>query len=323
MLPSYHVWNTSSPPRCVMLGELIFWSLINLVLDPFLCRSKTNSSESPYWLLGKEAKKIVSPTHIFVFVALRAGEPKVSFYVVPRPFVAEHTYEEHFRNGTWYSFTKADAAPFENKWLEHFGPPQRVNRRNGGDRMLATCRSSIRLSGQILAPSLALGRCGLLPSSTVHPNVAAIDSHQTTNTRSEHGDVPPIIGQKNQTPSALAPWVDLVAGQRRATVLPPSGPPVRSSLRAALPWRDHRVRQARAGSRGAQYSAVARRLPRQKRAYLLHRDRHTNRRREGPPRLAAQIQRRNSPFFNRKASGPNSHGGSTCRSLLIFRRDHP
>lgn len=123
MLPSYHVWNTSSPPRCVMLGELIFWSLINLVLDPFLCRSKTNSSESPYWLLGKEAKKIVSPTHIFVFVALRAREPKVSFYVVPRPFVAEHTYEEHFRNGTWYSFTKADAAPFENKWLEHFGPP--------------------------------------------------------------------------------------------------------------------------------------------------------------------------------------------------------
>lgn len=76
-------------------------------------------------------------------------------------------------------------------------------------------------------------------------------------------------------------------------------------------------------SRGAQYSAVARRLPRKKRAYLLHRDRHTNRRREGPPRLAAQIQRRNSPFFNRKASGPNSHGGSTCRSLLIFRRDHP
>ena len=83
---------------------------------------KTNSSETSYWLVGADAKRTHSPTHIYVFVALRAKDPKVSFFVVPSQFVAEHTYEERFGDGVWYSFTSQDAAPFENQWAEHFGP---------------------------------------------------------------------------------------------------------------------------------------------------------------------------------------------------------
>jgi hypothetical protein len=84
---------------------------------------KTNSSKSSYWLLGKDAKELRSPSHVYVFVAIRPKAPLVSFFVVPSEFVAKHTYEERFGEGTWYSFTFADAAPFENQWLQHFGPP--------------------------------------------------------------------------------------------------------------------------------------------------------------------------------------------------------
>jgi hypothetical protein len=72
-----------------------------LVTDQVCSRSfsvqvKTNTSETSYWLVSRDAKKIHSPKHIYVFVALRA---KVSFYIVPRQFVAEHTYEERYGEG--------------------------------------------------------------------------------------------------------------------------------------------------------------------------------------------------------------------------------
>ena len=84
---------------------------------------KANSSKSSYWLLGKDAKELRSPSHIYVFVAIRPKAPFVSYFVVPSEFVADHTYEERFGDGTWYSFTFEDAARFENQWLQHFGLP--------------------------------------------------------------------------------------------------------------------------------------------------------------------------------------------------------
>ena len=84
---------------------------------------KTNSSERSYWLLGADSKTANSPTHIYVFVLLQSKNEKASFFIVPSQFVADHTYEERFGQDLWFSFTLQDAAPFENQWREHFGPP--------------------------------------------------------------------------------------------------------------------------------------------------------------------------------------------------------
>ncbi len=96
-----------------------------LVTDHLCSRSfsvqvKTNAKTFSFWLVGKKAQEMVSPTHIYVFVNLRAkkeGEV-IEFYVVPSSVVAKKTrYGKAKTTGSeWYSFYLEDALKFKDGW---------------------------------------------------------------------------------------------------------------------------------------------------------------------------------------------------------------
>jgi hypothetical protein len=96
-----------------------------LVTDHLCSRSfsvqvKTNAKTFNFWLVGKKAQEMVAPTHIYVFVNLRAkkeGEV-IEFYVVPSSIVAKKTrYGKAKTTGSeWYSFYLEDALKFKDGW---------------------------------------------------------------------------------------------------------------------------------------------------------------------------------------------------------------
>lgn len=68
-----------------------------LVTDHLCSRSfsvqvKTNARTFNFWLVGKKAQEMVSPTHIYVFVNLRTTKKDgevVEYYIVPSSVVAK------------------------------------------------------------------------------------------------------------------------------------------------------------------------------------------------------------------------------------------
>ena len=96
-----------------------------LVTDHLCSRSfsvqvKTNAKTFNFWLVGKKAQEMVSPTHIYVFVNLRTrkdGEV-IEFYIVPSSVVAKKTrYGKAKTTGSeWYSFYLEDALKYKDDW---------------------------------------------------------------------------------------------------------------------------------------------------------------------------------------------------------------
>jgi hypothetical protein len=82
---------------------------------------KTNSQKMTYWLLGRQAKNLNSPSHVYVFVTLN-GNQRPEFHVVASDCVANHVYEDKSPSGTWYSFDRSDLKPDSEGW-EVFGVP--------------------------------------------------------------------------------------------------------------------------------------------------------------------------------------------------------
>ena len=76
---------------------------------------KTNAKTFGFWLIGKKAKEIYSPTHIYVFVNIRNtkkdGE-RIEYFVVPSKVVSKKMHELT----SWSNFKLADAEPYRNKW---------------------------------------------------------------------------------------------------------------------------------------------------------------------------------------------------------------
>jgi hypothetical protein len=90
-------------------------------LRAFSVQVKTNHHDTSFWLLGKHAKGLKSPTHIYVFVNLK-GNQRPEYHVVPSESVAAHIYEEETKSGTWYSFDRKNA-PISSEGWEIFGNP--------------------------------------------------------------------------------------------------------------------------------------------------------------------------------------------------------
>ena len=89
-----------------------------LVTDKMCARSfsvqvKTNAKTHTFWLVGTKAREIQSPSHVYVFVNLRAKKDGeiIEYYVVPSSVVAKKT-----RGTKWESFYREDALPFKDDW---------------------------------------------------------------------------------------------------------------------------------------------------------------------------------------------------------------
>ncbi|MEK6710280.1 MAG: hypothetical protein AABZ64_06850 [Nitrospinota bacterium] len=74
---------------------------------------KTNAKTFGFWLLSENAKKIASPTHIYVFVNLKTkkGADENEFFVVPSRFVAENT-----TGSEWRAIHRTAVLPYKDKW---------------------------------------------------------------------------------------------------------------------------------------------------------------------------------------------------------------
>lgn len=78
---------------------------------------KTNRKPANFWLLGSQAKKIRSKSHIYVFVNIGDGKKPDEFLVVPSNYVADHVDETTAKTGsTWYQFNKSDYPPDGLGW---------------------------------------------------------------------------------------------------------------------------------------------------------------------------------------------------------------
>jgi hypothetical protein len=78
---------------------------------------KTNRKPTTFWLLSKDYKQIVSPTHLYLFINLR-GDQRPDYYVVPSRVVARTgtTTPERSGGAIFYSFWRKDAEKYQERW---------------------------------------------------------------------------------------------------------------------------------------------------------------------------------------------------------------
>src|SRR5438067_8273451 len=75
----------------------------------FSVQVKTNAIRRGFWLLNAKAKRLTSPSHVYVFVDLNGGGTP-EYFIVPSRAVATRMQTERRRPGsTWRSFTRGDA----------------------------------------------------------------------------------------------------------------------------------------------------------------------------------------------------------------------
>lgn len=88
----------------------------------FSVQVKTNAKTHNFWNVGEKAKKLTASTHLYVFVnirTLKSGEV-VEYYVVPSTVVAKKMRFSTSPKSEWYSFYRADALRYKDKW-SYFG----------------------------------------------------------------------------------------------------------------------------------------------------------------------------------------------------------
>lgn len=83
---------------------------------------KTNQSTSAnFWLLSAHSERLVSDTHVYVFVGLKKNE-RPAFLVVPSRVVAANVWKEETKSGVWYSFSRETKRGYQGEgWEETFG----------------------------------------------------------------------------------------------------------------------------------------------------------------------------------------------------------
>ncbi|HEX3674185.1 MAG TPA: hypothetical protein VHU87_07905 [Rhizomicrobium sp.] len=78
---------------------------------------KTNGRNVNFWLTGKKAHKLISRSHVYVFVNAPQGEDaRPRFYVVPSGIVARNV-----KGPPWYPYYRNEH--YEGKWSV-FGDPK-------------------------------------------------------------------------------------------------------------------------------------------------------------------------------------------------------
>lgn len=79
---------------------------------------KTNAKTFDFWLVGRLAKELVSPSHFYAFVNLRnrLGVDTQEYYIVPSDIVAARTQFAKSKRGDWYSLYRKEIVEFKDRW---------------------------------------------------------------------------------------------------------------------------------------------------------------------------------------------------------------
>jgi hypothetical protein len=76
---------------------------------------KTNGRPTNFWLLSKDFKEVVSPTHVYLFINLR-GNQRPDYYVVPSKIVAKTGTITPPGKTIFYAFWREDGEKYQEKW---------------------------------------------------------------------------------------------------------------------------------------------------------------------------------------------------------------
>jgi len=76
---------------------------------------KTNAKPASFWLVGEKAKKLKSPSHMYVLVNVRP-DGNHEYFVVPSKDLARLTRVVPRRNSTWYAVNKRDVKDRKDAW---------------------------------------------------------------------------------------------------------------------------------------------------------------------------------------------------------------
>lgn len=76
---------------------------------------KTNAKPASFWLVGKKAMSLVSPSHVYVLVNLRKDGQREHF-VVPSEKIAASTKVERRPRSTWHVVYRKDVEAFRDAW---------------------------------------------------------------------------------------------------------------------------------------------------------------------------------------------------------------
>jgi hypothetical protein len=85
-------------------------------------KTKTSPTGFGYWLLTKKSMKLVSKTHVYVFVQLPVEGGHTEFFCMPSKVVVKRMYRTRYGESMWYAFTYERAEQF-NEWTV-FGRPE-------------------------------------------------------------------------------------------------------------------------------------------------------------------------------------------------------
>jgi len=94
---------------------LTYWSATRSASEHSLSKSRPRLPK-----LATGYKRLVSNSHVYVFVNIKEDDMLPEFFVIPSRVVAKKAYVERFGKGSWYSFTVQDAKGYQDRW-EIFG----------------------------------------------------------------------------------------------------------------------------------------------------------------------------------------------------------
>jgi hypothetical protein len=73
---------------------------------------KSNTGNASFWLVGENARRLSSRTHIYVFVNGAKGSDQ-KYYVVPSAVVKRRTTED---KGGFFAFAREEAEKYRDAW---------------------------------------------------------------------------------------------------------------------------------------------------------------------------------------------------------------
>jgi hypothetical protein len=79
-------------------------------------KTKTSSTGGGYWLLTKKSLKLVSKTHVYVFVQLPVEGAQAEFFSMPSKVVVKKMYRTRYGDAMWYAFGYVRAKQFSD-WI--------------------------------------------------------------------------------------------------------------------------------------------------------------------------------------------------------------
>ena len=82
----------------------------------FSVQVKTSGRPAAFWLLSGKARGLTSRSHIYIFVQLKPEGEAPEYYVVPSRVVSTRMETQRRGDYSWYSFPKAVARRYQDRW---------------------------------------------------------------------------------------------------------------------------------------------------------------------------------------------------------------